>query len=197
MNPQNNVPVPVLFSSDGSIVIVGGVSGSARILDSGSCETLQVLPHDGQFFQSPFSPRHQLITTTGDMIQAIVRLSNQPVSLAHTYQDSCVTPDGIRIIAAGVSERGSETTIRVWTARPAPEPRVPPSRSRGRMHDREPPPKNVTAPAFLCQALLTSNPHSRPSDVCSCLASSLGCCPCVVSSLLLMGTYGTIGGEAS
>ena len=151
MNQQNNVPVPVLFSSDGNIVIVGGVSGSARILDSGSCETLQVLPHDGQFFRSPFPPHHQLITPTGDTIQAIVRLSNQPVFLAHAYQDSCVTQDGIRIIAAGVSERDSETTIRVWTPQPTLEPQVPPSRFHG--HDRKPPLNDVIAPTFFASSL--------------------------------------------
>lgn len=48
MNQQNNALVPVLFSNDGNAVIVGGTAGSVRILDSRSCETLQVLPHDGQ-----------------------------------------------------------------------------------------------------------------------------------------------------
>ena len=79
MNQQNNVPIPVLFSKDGSIVIVGGTSGSARILDSGSCETLQVLPHDGQIPHSLFPPYYQLICPTGDTIRAIVCLLNQSV----------------------------------------------------------------------------------------------------------------------
>lgn len=54
INQQNNVPVPVLFNSDGSVIIVGGTSGSVRVLDSSSCETLQVLSHDGwQIFHAP------------------------------------------------------------------------------------------------------------------------------------------------
>ncbi|KAF9653289.1 hypothetical protein BDM02DRAFT_3062183, partial [Thelephora ganbajun] len=48
INQQCNTLVPVLFSSNGSAVIVGGTSGSVRILDSRSCKTLQVLSHDGQ-----------------------------------------------------------------------------------------------------------------------------------------------------
>jgi len=50
MNQQNNALVPVLFSNDGKAVIVGGTSGSLRVLDSRSYETLQVLSHDGQLF---------------------------------------------------------------------------------------------------------------------------------------------------
>ena len=47
INQQNNALVPVVYSSDGSAIIVGGTSGSIRVLDSRSCETLQVLAHDG------------------------------------------------------------------------------------------------------------------------------------------------------
>lgn len=50
INQQKNSPVPVLFSGNGSTIIVGGTSGSVRVLDSSSCETLQILPHDGQLF---------------------------------------------------------------------------------------------------------------------------------------------------
>jgi hypothetical protein len=48
INQQKNVPIPVLFNGDGSSIIVGGTSGSVRVLDSSSCETVQVLPHHGQ-----------------------------------------------------------------------------------------------------------------------------------------------------
>ena len=50
INQQKNAPVPVLFNSDGSTIIVGGTSGSVRVMDSNSYETLQVLSHDGQLF---------------------------------------------------------------------------------------------------------------------------------------------------
>lgn len=53
INQQKNAPVPVIFNDDGSTIIVGGTSGSVRVLDSSSCETLQVLSHDGQLL--PFS----------------------------------------------------------------------------------------------------------------------------------------------
>ena len=48
INQQNNALVPVLFNDAGSTIIVGGSSGSVRVMDSSSCETLQVLSHDGQ-----------------------------------------------------------------------------------------------------------------------------------------------------
>ena len=44
---QQGIITPVLFNSDGSTVIVGGASGSVKLMDSRSCETIQVLPHDG------------------------------------------------------------------------------------------------------------------------------------------------------
>lgn len=131
MNQQNNAPVPVLFSSDGSAVIMGGTSGSVRVLDSRSCETLQVLPHDGQPFTSftLLVLYHELIMPTGDLIQAIVRISGPLSSLTYFQQDSCTTQDGVQIIAAGVSEEGSETTIKVWTSQPTPVRRLSPPRS--------------------------------------------------------------------
>lgn len=48
INQQKNKPVPVLFSNDGDVVIVGGTSGSVRVLDSHSRETLQILPRNGR-----------------------------------------------------------------------------------------------------------------------------------------------------
>ncbi|KAF9778512.1 hypothetical protein BJ322DRAFT_1014643 [Thelephora terrestris] len=100
INQQSNALVPVLYSSDGSAVIVGGTSGSVRVLDSRSCETLQVLSHDGQL--------------SGSFLFVLC--------------------DGSQIIAAGVSERGSDTTIKVWASLPVqrsspPRPPVPPSRA--------------------------------------------------------------------
>jgi WD40 repeat protein len=47
INQQKNKPVPVVFSRDGEIVVVGGTSGSVKVLNSRSCETLQTLSHDG------------------------------------------------------------------------------------------------------------------------------------------------------
>lgn len=86
INQQKNVPVPVLFNNDGSAIILGGMSGSMRVLDSSSCETLQVLSHDGQFFSSPgvvFHYTHKLSICTGDLIQAIVHASDSKTFLAY------------------------------------------------------------------------------------------------------------------
>ncbi|KAF9778446.1 WD40-repeat-containing domain protein [Thelephora terrestris] len=52
INLQNNVPIPVRFGADGGIIIVGGSSGNARILDSMTAETMQTLSHDGDFIQA-------------------------------------------------------------------------------------------------------------------------------------------------
>jgi hypothetical protein len=44
-----NLPVPVVFSMDGNVVVAGGTSRGARVLDSRTSETTQLLPHDGMF----------------------------------------------------------------------------------------------------------------------------------------------------
>lgn len=49
INLQNNIPIPVRFGDDGGIIIVGGSSGNARILDSMTAETIQSLSHDGTY----------------------------------------------------------------------------------------------------------------------------------------------------
>lgn len=81
MNQQNNALVPVLFSGDGNAVIVGGTAGSVRVMDSHSYETLQVLSHDGQLFTPEFCV--ELTTSVGDLIQAVVRISDRTSSLSH------------------------------------------------------------------------------------------------------------------
>lgn len=72
INQQENALIPVLFRDNGSTIIVGGTSGSVRVLDSSSYETLQVLSRDGQVFASS-GCFLELIVSTGDVIQAIVR----------------------------------------------------------------------------------------------------------------------------
>lgn len=41
----HNVPIPVLFVDDGKILLVGGTSGNAKILDAQTAETIQTLDH--------------------------------------------------------------------------------------------------------------------------------------------------------
>lgn len=47
INPQKNLPVPVIFAANGDVVIIGGTNRGARVLDSRTSETTQLLPHDG------------------------------------------------------------------------------------------------------------------------------------------------------
>lgn len=53
INPQKNLPVPVKFTADGGTVVTGGTNGGARVLDSRTSETTQLLPHDGTFHSIP------------------------------------------------------------------------------------------------------------------------------------------------
>lgn len=43
---SHNVPIPVLLVDSGETLIVGGTSGTAKILDAHSAETIQTLDHD-------------------------------------------------------------------------------------------------------------------------------------------------------
>ncbi|KAF9790774.1 WD40-repeat-containing domain protein [Thelephora terrestris] len=52
INPQMNLPVPVTFAKDGDALVVGGTSRGARVLDSRTSETTQLLPHDGDIVQA-------------------------------------------------------------------------------------------------------------------------------------------------
>ena len=109
---------------------MGGTSGSVRVLDSNSCETLQVLSHDGQlcFFLQHLHCTCGLIVSPGDLVQAIVHeFGRQCFPIYSTHQDSCTTQEGTQIIVAGVSEQGAKTTIRVWTSQLMPAPQSSPS----------------------------------------------------------------------
>jgi hypothetical protein len=44
-----NLPVPVVVTMNGDAVVAGGTNRSARVLDSRTSETTQLLPHDGMF----------------------------------------------------------------------------------------------------------------------------------------------------
>ena len=112
INHQKNVPVPVLFNSDGSVIIVGGTSGSVRVLDSSSCETLQVLSHDGQllYFPGIFYCALELTISTGDIIQAIVCAPDRKCLLAHSL---------LRILAKPKrGPRSSQPEFRKGTTKP-------------------------------------------------------------------------------
>ena len=43
---NHNVPIPVLFVDGGKVLLVGGTSGSAKILDAHTAETIQTLEHN-------------------------------------------------------------------------------------------------------------------------------------------------------
>lgn len=72
INPQMNLPVPVTFTKDGHAVVAGGTSKNARVLDSRTSETTQLLPHDGMFKVNLRPTREYLGPGIGDIIQAVV-----------------------------------------------------------------------------------------------------------------------------
>lgn len=43
---SHNVPIPVLLVDGGKILLVGGTSGTVRVLDANTAETVQTLEHD-------------------------------------------------------------------------------------------------------------------------------------------------------
>lgn len=43
---SHNVPIPVLLVDGGNILLVGGTSGNAKILDAHTAETIQILDHN-------------------------------------------------------------------------------------------------------------------------------------------------------
>ncbi|KAF9784449.1 WD40-repeat-containing domain protein [Thelephora terrestris] len=52
VNPHVNSPIPVEFFPDGRILLVGGTHGSARMVDTQTSETIQLLPHSGDLIQA-------------------------------------------------------------------------------------------------------------------------------------------------
>ena len=48
VNPHVNSPIPVEFIPDGRTLLIGGTYGSARMIDTQTSETIQLLPHSGE-----------------------------------------------------------------------------------------------------------------------------------------------------
>lgn len=48
VNPHMNSPIPVEFVPDGRALLIGGTYGSARMVDTQTSETIQLLPHSGE-----------------------------------------------------------------------------------------------------------------------------------------------------
>lgn len=72
-----------MFTMDGDSVIAGGTNRGARVLDSRTSETIQVLPHDGM--SHSISVRSYSHLCTGDIVQAVVCI--------FPYLTSVVSPD--------------------------------------------------------------------------------------------------------
>ena len=49
VNPHMNSPIPVEFIPDGRTLLIGGTYGSARMIDTQTSETIQLLPHSGEY----------------------------------------------------------------------------------------------------------------------------------------------------
>ena len=84
--------------------------------------------------------------------------------VTHSQQDFCVTSDGTKMIAAGISESGPEITVRIWVSRSvsAPEPPVSvPKRLRPPVHEQK----------------VTSNQYTRnPTNLLFAVRSSTPTC---------------------
>ena len=74
-----NVIIPVQFADGDNLLITGGTSGMAKVLDAHTAETIQTLDHDCRPY-SIFSRNllTNLINTADDMIQAIVCYTTTP-----------------------------------------------------------------------------------------------------------------------
>jgi hypothetical protein len=53
VNPHMNSPIPVEFFPDGQHLLIGGTHGSARTIDVQTSETIQLLPHAGEYEHQP------------------------------------------------------------------------------------------------------------------------------------------------
>lgn len=51
---NQNVPIPVLLVDGGKTLLVGGTSGSVKVLDAQTAETVQTLDHDRETFKKVF-----------------------------------------------------------------------------------------------------------------------------------------------
>ena len=49
-----NVPIPVLLVDGGKILLVGGTSGTVKVLDANTAETIQTLEHDRKTARNVF-----------------------------------------------------------------------------------------------------------------------------------------------
>jgi hypothetical protein len=69
-----NVIIPVQFADEDNLLITGGTSGMAKVLDARTTETVQTLDHDCKYTQPLFSPNLPTSPTDAadDTIQAIV-----------------------------------------------------------------------------------------------------------------------------
>jgi hypothetical protein len=80
---NHNVPIPVLLVDGGKVLVVGGTSGSAKVLDSHTVETIQTLEHN----------RKKLFMIKAHSIVLIKILIFQPtISSKHWY---ALTPPSI------------------------------------------------------------------------------------------------------
>ncbi|KAA1480163.1 WD40 repeat-like protein [Dentipellis sp. KUC8613] len=87
---RENILAPICHSPDGAFVIAGGSAGAVRLIHAESVETMQILEHGD-----------------AEIVQAVV-------SCQQHVMGSCCCVRGRTHIATGVSERGSETVVRIW-----------------------------------------------------------------------------------
>ena len=73
-----NVIIPVQFAGGDNLLITGGTSGMAKVLDARTAETIQTLDHDCRYTWLPLQLNYLTspTNTADDTIQAIVRHTN-------------------------------------------------------------------------------------------------------------------------
>lgn len=83
-----NVIIPVQFVERDTLLITGGTSGMAKVLDARTAETIQTLDHDCRVYSTPAIT--DILTnptdTADDMIQAIVCHVAPPTIHAHYFR---------------------------------------------------------------------------------------------------------------
>ena len=114
---EDNVPLSCTLINDGRHVVCGTTSGKAVVLDAATLAHQADLPHCGKRYLNPF-PEYAL--NERDRIRPCPRYSeslHQAASNpAQREIQACCSVNGANLLATTASEKGAETSIKIWTA---------------------------------------------------------------------------------
>lgn len=178
-----NVIIPVQFADGDNLLITGGTSGMAKVLDARTAETIQTLDHDCAYTQ-PLSSLKFLTSPTNaadDTIQTIVchttlyKLSAECLILSQGFH--FFAKKGTRYVATGTS--GRRSIIHVWVSKPEPtgEPLADPSTESPAPAPPTPREGPVKFSTVLCKVVLTRVPvvFEKPAYRFGHRCSFIGC----------------------